>query len=654
MVSKIKLTDVPDLVSMVDKQANEFERIDISGLSVNSSKVICWKCSNGHTFKGKISTVFRRKNKCFYCTGRAIASGENDLQTLYPDLASEFDILQNGITPDKISPKDTKAYIWTCKNKHPSFRQQVNHRVTRQTICPYCSGRKIIKGLNDLETLYPEIAKEWDIEGNGGVLPQDVSAYTYNSYKWICPKGHSYAKKVVHRTRYHKPIDCPKCVKAKSTSFPEQAIYFYVKKCFPDAVNRYKEPFDNGMELDIFIPFYKMGIEYDGINFHNDDDQHERELRKYQICKKLGIKLIRIKESTNTWADTADDIFYVKKRMKDEELSNFIRTMFSLIFGFHMHTFPENNKYEQSLNRNYGFPFEFNISKDRPQIMEYLVDIEHSFGSRYPELAANWSKEKNGNLTPFMFTSGSNYQATWECSKCHSTWMSPISSIVQRNAIMCKTCSMKENGKTITRVKTKKNGCLAEKSELLLKQWDYEANGDLSPYNVPFNYSFDVVWRCDLCGYRWHSSPNSRVRGEKVSNCPHCTGRVALPGVDDLETLFPKIAKEWDYEKNDGILPSQIKPYSNKKYFWICPKCNNSYPAYPGNRVSGTGCPMCARLKIGKKNAKIVGQYDKNGELVNTYYGLHEAARAMNVNSNSIFQAVKNGGKSKGYYWKYI
>lgn len=208
------------------------------------------------------------------------------------------------MTPNKVSPKDTDTYWWTCKNNHPSFQQSVSHRVTRKTKCPYCTGRKAVCGVNDLGTLYPEIAREWDPEKNNGVFPENVSPFTYNSFWWICPKGHSYKKKVIQRTKYHKPIDCPKCIKAHSTSFPEQAIFYYAKKCFPDAINRYKEPFDNGMELDIYIPFYKIGIEYDGLAFHNDEAQHDRERRKYWACKQQGIRLARIKESKDTWNDT--------------------------------------------------------------------------------------------------------------------------------------------------------------------------------------------------------------------------------------------------------------------------------------------------------------------------------------------------------------
>jgi len=654
MVKKIKITEISELVSIIDDDRNAADGIDITKLYVNSSKVLNWKCVNGHTFQEKASVMYRRKHKCFYCTGRQIWSGENDLLTLYPEIAKEFDVEKNGVSSSEISPKSAKAYWWTCGNNHPSFLQSVEHRVTRNTKCPYCTGRKPISGENDLKKLFPDIAKEWDMEKNEGVLPEDVSPYTYNAYWWTCPKGHSYKKKVIQRTKFHKAIDCPKCIKAHSTSFPEQAIYFYVKKCFPDALNRYKEPFENGMELDIYIPSYRIGIEYDGIAFHNDQEQHERELKKYLKCKELGIRLVRIKESQNSWKDTADAVYFVKKRMKDKEFSGYLRLLFGNLFFFKMHSFSANNSEERFLNRYYGFSTDFNVSRDRYEILEYLVDVERSFGVQYPGIAKMWDEEGNGTLTPFMFTPGSNYMATWKCPKCNNTWKSAVSSIVARQVKSCKACSMKENGKTITKVKTAQYGSLAQRSEILLKQWDFEENGDLSPYEIPLNYSFPVAWKCDKCGYKWPKSPNIRVRKDSVAGCPHCSGRVAMPGVDDLETLYPEIAKEWDNDKNGDVLPSHIKPYSNRKFFWICPKCGHSYQSTAGNRVAGHGCSDCARKLVGKKNSKMVGQYDENGVLINAYQSLHEAATVMNVVPNAIFQAVKNGGKSKGYYWRYI
>lgn len=656
MVNKIKVSEIEELMTLVDFERNNLEKVDVANLYTNSSVYANWICSKGHFFKEKVSTMYRRKNKCFYCTGRSVWPGENDLQTLYPDLAKEFDVEKNGISPIYISPKDTKTYMWTCENKHPSFPQSVEHRVNRKTTCPYCTERKVITGNNDLETLFPDIASEWDYENNKGVSPNDISPYTYKSYSWKCPKGHTYTKRVIYRTKFHKRIDCPKCLKAFSTSFPEQAIYYYAQKCFPDAINRYKEPFDNQMELDIYIPSYRMGIEYDGIAFHNSEDQHDRELRKYETCKKNRIRLVRIKESEDTWRDTADDIFYVKQKMTDKELSEFLLFLFSKLFTFSKYTFTHNDagSKESLFNRFYGFPTDFNISRDRAEILEYLVDVENSFGALYPELAELWSKEDNGNLTPFMFTPGSGYPAKWKCPTCGNVWESQISSIVSRNVRSCKACSMKRNGSTITKVKTRKHGSLAEKSEVLLKQWDYDANGNLSPYEIPLNYSFDVAWKCDVCGYTWLSSPNSRMRKDKIAGCPHCTGRVAMSGIDDFETLYPEAARTWDYKNNNGTLPSQIKPFSGKRYYFICPGCQKSYLTRTASRIKGRLCPDCGHDLVGKKNAKSVGQFNEEGILIQTYQGLHEAAREMQVGPNAIFQAVKNKTKSKGYYWRYL
>ena len=654
MVNKIKLSEIEELVELLDDAKNSEEGIDISKLFSNSSAVLNWKCANNHFFKEKLGVMYKRKNKCFFCTGRQIWPGENDLQTLFPEIAKEFDVEKNGITPDHISPKDTRTYYWTCTNNHRSYTRSVEHRITRNAGCPYCSGKLAISGENDLKTLFPEIANEWDYENNDGIMPEDVNPYAYTYYSWVCPKGHHYRKKAVERTRFHKPIDCPKCIKAKSTSFPEQAIYYYVKKCFPETVNRYREPFENGMELDVYIPSFRIGLEYDGMAFHKSEDQHERELKKYKICQNLGIKLVRIKEAEDTWKDTADDIFVVKKRVSDQDFSLFLHFMFSKIFMVNKYIFSPNNDWEAFCIRKYGFPTDFNISRDRSEILEYLVDIEHSFGLLYPDQAKLWDEDDNGKLTPYMFPPGSNYEPILKCPKCGNKWKSPISSIVSRKVQLCRNCSMSEMGRKLTKQKVVIKGSLAEQSDKLFKQWDFEENGDLSPYEIPLTYSKNVAWKCDKCGHKWSSSPVSRVKKDKISDCPHCTGRVAMPGVDDFQTLYPDLAKEWDYSLNKGVLPSQIKPFTNRKYYFICLKGHESYSSLPGNRINGSGCPICGRIEQAKKKSKKVGQFDEKRILINSFDSLHDAAKEMEVVPNAIFQAVKNKTKSKGFYWDYI
>lgn len=75
------------------------------------------------------------------------------------------------------------------------------------------------------------------------------------------------------------------------TSYAEQVLFFYLKKYFPDAINRYT---DIGVELDIFLPQLKVGVEYDGVYWHKDKKTNDN--KKNVICYEHGIRLYRLRE----------------------------------------------------------------------------------------------------------------------------------------------------------------------------------------------------------------------------------------------------------------------------------------------------------------------------------------------------------------------
>lgn len=72
---------------------------------------------------------------------------------------------------------------------------------------------------------------------------------------------------------------------------------------------------------------------------------------------------------------------------------------------------------------------------------------------------------------------------------------------------------------------------------------------------------------------------------------------------NSLEVRFPEIAREWDSEKNI-IAPSKVSPFSRKKVFWICSKCNNSFQMVIGDRTGNKkcGCPKCGLKKKQEKS----------------------------------------------------
>lgn len=86
------------------------------------------------------------------------------------------------------------------------------------------------------------------------------------------------------------------------------------------------------MELDIYIPSIRLGIEFDGANWHNSAEQLEREKKKYAICKAHQITLIRVKEDTGLqWKDVADAVYYIPKVRKYSELEGVIRAILDSI-----------------------------------------------------------------------------------------------------------------------------------------------------------------------------------------------------------------------------------------------------------------------------------------------------------------------------------
>ena len=102
-----------------------------------------------------------------------------------------------------------------------------------------------------------------------------------------------------------------------------------------------------------------------------------------------------------------------------------------------------------------------------------------------------------------------------------------------------------------------------------------------------------VFWKCHICGGEWETAPQYRKR----NGCPYCANFKALPGFNDLQTLFPDIAAEWDMQKNNSLRPQNVTKGSGKKVWWICPK-GHSYDMPIICRVEGQKCPYCNNRRV--------------------------------------------------------
>ena len=111
-----------------------------------------------------------------------------------PDLAAEWNHKKNGILkPEDIAHKSGKKVWWIQYDKNPvndklikfEWEDTVIHRSVDGRGNPFKSGHKILKGYNDLQTVNPELAKQWHPTKNGNLKPADVTAYSRKKVWWL-------------------------------------------------------------------------------------------------------------------------------------------------------------------------------------------------------------------------------------------------------------------------------------------------------------------------------------------------------------------------------------------------------------------------------------------------------------------------------------
>lgn len=230
-----------DLATTHPDLATEAFGWDPTTLVGGSDKIVEWKCLKGHVWKTPVSGRSSRKRGCPICSNLFVQKGYNDLASKYPNVALEAD----GWDPSTVVFGTEKKMPWKCALGH-KWTVGVNKRTgIYATNCPFCSGRKLLKGFNDLATTFPDMAREafgWD--------PSLVSSGSHTEKLWKCAEGHTW-KSSPHGRKRGK-VGCPSCsssgydpsidawlyflehekwglLQIGITNFPEQRLYRHKK-----------------------------------------------------------------------------------------------------------------------------------------------------------------------------------------------------------------------------------------------------------------------------------------------------------------------------------------------------------------------------------------------------------------------------------------
>lgn len=397
-----------------------------SMVSAGSSKLIWWRCAEGHEWKTAVSnrTNADNQNKCPYCQNKKAWPGYNDLCTLKPDLAAEWNYERNGDKrPEQFTISSGKTVWWKCEHGH-EWKATVYSRLNSG--CPVCGNKKVLEGYNDLASQYPAIALEWNHDKNGDLLPNNVTIGSNKNVWWKCRFGHEW--KAIVNQRTSKNTGCPICLNQK-----------------------------------------------------------------------------------------------VLKGFNDLTVTN-------------------------------------------------------------PELLSEWNYEKNGDWQPSMVIAGSDRKVWWICEKGHEWEASLYSRAKSKLKVGCPYCANKA-------VWVGYNDLVTANPSLAL-EWNYEKNGDLRPENFTVSSGKRVWWKCSL-GHEWEAIICNRNSKHNQTSCPVCRNQKIVKGYNDLETLFPEIALEWNELKNGDLLPSAISGGTSKKVWWKCSKGHEWEAAVHSRTKLGCGCPIC-------------------------------------------------------------
>lgn len=520
-----------------------------------------------------------------FLEGRLKMAKTQTLNETHPKLARQWHPAKNGDLKPSDVTKGSRGKVWWQCEKYSNHELDANitsrTRANSTQECPYCTGQRFLKGFNDLETVHPEIAKEWHPTKNGDLNPSNVYKGSNIRVWWQCEKhsDHEWDATITSRTKKNDGRKCPYCSNKKvlpgyndlQTTQPEIAKYWchtmngglrptdvtecsgkeiwwkcvnnpnhiYKKKVASMLNNKYlcTECYQsNSMSFPEASIIYYLRKVFNNVVYRYTNDKPKFEVDIYIEPINLGIEY-----DGAYWHKNKEEKDINKNKLCNKLDISLLRIRedgLSTINDYNTTCITRNDlRYNHSMNciikqvfeyiDEKGTPVRFNdinVDRDYIEISRLFTPIEgfkveNSLEEKYPEVAKLFHPTKNNRVTPDRVTYGST-KAFW--------------------------------------------------------------------------------WRCDKhTNHEWEDTPNKITTRYKnnVSKtaCPYCTGRRLLVGYNDLATTHPHLVKQWHSIKNGDLKPTDVTKGCNDTVWWKCDKNpEHEWTAQIRNRaINGTRCPRC-------------------------------------------------------------
>lgn len=480
---------------------------------------------------------------------------KNKMLSDFPEIAAEFDTAKNA--PARVSDLTAglaKKFWWKCPKGH-SYESGVYSRTGRGQGCPYCSGRLAITGVNDLATLFPELAKEWSPRNE--IRASQQLPFAAKKVWWIGTCGHEFDASVAGRTK--SGTGCPYCSNHRALAGfndlaslrPEVAAEWH-----PTKNTKTASEFTWGSNQRAWFQCSKGHEWQTAIRARTSNGSGCPFCAGNFVIAGETDLVTTHPEIAATWDTT--------KNTESPEAFSAGSTSKAWWKCEHGHSW-QSGIYSR-------------ITKGCPTCAGRIIlagfnDLE----SQRPELLVNWDYETN-QVLPSAVSSDSHHKYWWKCPKGHS-YLAPVTA--QKRGRGCSICSSKQ-------VLPGFNDLESQHPELVA-EWS-DRNGSLRPVDVTSGGARKVWWVCPK-GHNYLSAIGTRAKGV---GCPICDNKRVLAGYNDLASQRPDLIIRWHPTRND-YGPEQLVVGSIKRVWWRCEE-GHEWISTPANQAAGHGCPECGRF----------------------------------------------------------
>lgn len=290
----------PDIAEEWHPTKNKFSP---DSVTLYSDFRVWWKGQCGHEWETAINNRTKGKG-CPICSSRIVIKGVNDLATLRPDVALEWHPDKNKDKPHIFAVSSSHTAWWKCILHGHEWKNTINSRTSRNTKCPICTNRKVLKGFNDLSSLKPKISAEWHPTKNKN-SPEAVTISSNQKIWWKCKFGHEWETTVNSRTAGNgcKRCSIGKTEKAFTLSLSNLSGFNFSPTILENINRRMRK--GNRVQVDSICKELKIAVEYDGEWVHGPNNPEKKSYEQKlaedadttEALLNNGYKVIRIREA---------------------------------------------------------------------------------------------------------------------------------------------------------------------------------------------------------------------------------------------------------------------------------------------------------------------------------------------------------------------